>query len=218
MNKKIKIYIIYCALCVIVSTILFFVFNTTNELSVKVGFGFLLFAEIDGFLVLIIAEYKHGKLLNKISRQVFLVITEFYSVMVFITSLMYLLYFRGHISIFLIFILTVTIAAVTAFLMVKISSEYEAERKVIDSKAISKSFLNELEIISDISDKKDEIGKIMLEIAQTDNDVLLKIALKLNELVFKLGNIVRKSNMDVEEFNETVEKIMVLIRNNKDIN
>ena len=89
---------------------------------------------------------------------------------------------------------------------------FERDQKVFQADTMVNSFADELELIRELSTKKNEIDKLIEGIRYSDTSVMVDADVEINDAINHLEEIVRTESTDETEFDHTVKSIQFLIK------
>lgn len=137
-----------------------------------------------------------------------------YALAVIVTSFIYMnlhiIFIRGFL------ILQIALATLTAiFVVITVEASkgrFERDQKVFQADTMVNSFADELELIRELSTKKNEIDKLIEGIRYSDTSVMVDADVEINDAINHLEEIVRTESTDETEFDHTVKSIQFLIK------
>lgn len=178
------------------------------------GFSFLIYGELVLFGGYSIVEYLAGRSSQIMMRTGVGIPVASYALAVIVTSFVYMNSHSIFIRVFL--ILQIVMAALTAILVVIFvgisKGRYERDAKVLHADAMVHGFVDELELIRELSINKSEIDKLIEGIRYSDTSVMVDADVELNDEISRLEEIVRSEASDNTEFDRTVKNIQFLIK------
>lgn len=213
MNRFKTSTIIGC-ICLVATIVIFALAHPVILPSTIVGFVFMLYAEVVFFCGFLFVDFLAKRASGILSRAGVGVTIAGYSVLVFVTSLLYLLYRSFYVRWFVILQI---IFFVVAFAIVAILSSFAKAAEVSDSKilqadAMISNFITELSMIKEKVEDKSIIDKIIASMRFSDTSVMVDCDVEIDEKISHLKSLVEDGQTESDDYKKIVKEIEFLIK------
>lgn len=213
MNRLKTSTIIGCV-CILATIIIFALVHPVILPSTIVAFIFMLYAETVFFGGFLFAEFLAKRASGILSRAGVGVTIAGYSIVVFVTSLLYLLYRSFFIRWFVILqiIFFVVAFAVVAILSSFAKSAEARDLKTLQADAMINNFISELSLIREKVEDKSVIDRIIESIRFSDSSVMVDCDVEIDEKISHLKNLAEDEQIESDDFKKLIEEIEFLIK------
>ncbi|MCR5254317.1 MAG: hypothetical protein K6D96_00165 [Acetatifactor sp.] len=200
--------------CILATIIIFALFHPVIRLSTIVAFIFMLYAEIVFFGGFLFVEILAKRTSGILSRAGVGVTIAGYSIVVFLSSLLYLLHGSFFVRRFLILqiFFFVVAFAIVAILASFANSAETSDCKILQADAMINNFITELSLIREKVKDKSLIDKLIESIRFSDSSVVVDCDIEIEEKISQLKKIVADEQIESEEYKKLIEEIEILIK------
>ncbi len=215
MKNRVGVISIIGALILFITVVIFILSHPVIFPSTIIGFAFLLYSEIVFFGGGVLIEYFSAKSSGIITRVGLGMTIGIYAIIVFISSLIFmnlhLVYYSGFIiGQSLLFVCVITVGLVISVIS---RNRYLRDSKILKSKAMMRTVVDELNLIKEKSNNKALVDQLIESIKYSDTSSMTDIEFKIDEAIKQLKSIVSAVPIDDRQFSKEVETIDDLIKN-----
>ena len=212
--NRIKTSVVIGCVCLLATIAVFSLAHPILLPSRIVGFVFVLYAEFVFFGGFIFVESLVKKTSGILSRAGVGITIAGYSIIVFITSLMYMIYGTLFVRWFVIVqILLFVVAFAIVAVMISFAKTAElSDLRTLQADAMINNFQSNLSLISERVENKTDICKLMDAIRFSDSSVMVDCDVEIDEAISRLNKLVENRQDGSEEYKKQLDEIEFLIK------